>query len=229
MFNEGSSPTVTDCTFSGNSAGSYGGGMANSDSSPTVTNCTFLVNSASPNGGGGGMFNELSSSPIVANCTFSGNTASHNGGGMYNVDSSPTVTNCTFSGNSASYSSGGGMFNHAGSSPAVSNCIFWGDSPDEISDSISEPAITYSDIQGGYSGEGNINANPLFVDAAGGDLHLRLFSPAIDAGNNAAPDLPLYDFEGDARIVDGNHDGIATVDMGVDEFLPVLYLPLMMR
>jgi len=94
----------------------------------------------------------------------------------------------------------------------------------------SSPVVTYSDIQGGYSGTGNINANPLFVNAAGGDLHLSPGSPAIDAGDNTAPNLPAYDFEGDPRIVDGDSDGTATVDMGADEFyLPVLYLPLMLR
>jgi parallel beta-helix repeat protein len=226
MFNEGSSPTVTDCTFSGNTASYYGGGMFNSYSSPSVTNCIFLGNSASSSGGGGGMFNELSSSPIVTNCTFSGNSASYYGGGMYNAGSSPTVTNCTFSGNSASYY-GGGMFNHADSLPIVSNSIFWGDSPDEISDSVSEPAITYSDIQGGYDGTGNIDADPLFVDQSSDDYHLHPDSPCIDAGTNNALNLPDFDFEGDPRVMDSDGDGIAIVEMGIDElFVYALYLPL---
>jgi hypothetical protein len=86
MYNNNSSPTVTNCTFSGNmTISANGGGMYNNNSSPTVTNCTFTGNSA-PNydpdyeGGGGGMFNN-NSSPTITNCTFSGNTAYMNGGG----------------------------------------------------------------------------------------------------------------------------------------------------
>ena len=68
-------------------------------SSPTLTNCTFTANSASGRKAtGGGMYND-SSSPDADNCTFTANSASTHGGGMYNESSSPTLTNCTFTGN----------------------------------------------------------------------------------------------------------------------------------
>ncbi len=67
---------------------------------------------------------------------------------------------------------------------------------------------------GTLSEGGNITSgDPGFEDYPGGDLHLRATSLAIDAGVNAAPSLPSFDFEGDARILDG------TVDIGADEFL----------
>jgi parallel beta-helix repeat protein len=117
MFNNNSSPTVTNCIFSKN-AGDSGGGMCNYNlSSPNVTNCTFSDNYAYTFGGG--MCNE-NSSPMVTNCTFSGNRGD-NGGGLYNYDSDPNVTDCNFSSNSAL--SGGGMFNN-NSSPTVTNCSF---------------------------------------------------------------------------------------------------------
>jgi len=117
MYNSGSGPSVTNCTFSGNTAGA-GGGMFNAYSSnPTVTNCTFSGNTP---GDGGGMVNHFSS-PTVTNCTFSGNTALYSGGGMLNVYSNPTVTNCTFSGNTAD--DGAGMSNYQ-SNPTVTNCTF---------------------------------------------------------------------------------------------------------
>ena len=99
MFNDNSSPTVSNCTFSGNSASFLGGGMFNGNSSPTVTNCTFSGNSASFFGGG--MSND-NSNPTVTGCTFSGNTADSTGlpgvgGGMDNSSSSPTLNNCMFS------------------------------------------------------------------------------------------------------------------------------------
>ena len=210
MYNGGSSPTVTNCTFSGNTATSDGGGgMYNYASPSTVTNCTFSGNTATNLGGG--MYN-YPYSPTVTNCTFSGNTAD-SGGGMYNGACEPTVTNCTFSGNTAT-DSGGGMYN-SNSSPVVTNCILG----DEIyNDGTSAPAVTYCDVQGGYTGTGNINEDPLFVDPGAGDYHLTSASPCIDAGDNTAPSLPSTDFEGDDRILDGDDDGSAMVDMGVDEY-----------
>ena len=122
------------------------------------------------------------------------------------------------------------MYNE-GSSVAVTNCILWGDIPEEIYNSSSTPDVTYSDIQGNlYPGTGNINVDPIFVDAASGDLHLGPGSPCIDTGTNDAPDLPPYDFEGNTRIMDGDRDGVPTVDMGVDEaFGYSVHLPLVLR
>jgi len=213
-----SSPTVSNCTFSENTANTHGGGMFNNHSSPTVTDCTFSGNSAGA--GGGGMRNDWSGSkPTVTNCTFSGNVA-YEGGGMSNYSSSPTVTNCTFLNNTAAIGNGGGMHND-GSSPTVTNCILWGDTPEEISDASSSAVVTYSDIQmqGGYPGTGNINADPLFVDPDGpdnipgnqdDDLHLRSGSPCIDSGT--ATGAPDTDIEGKPRPLGKGYD------MGAYEF-----------
>ncbi|NLL37166.1 MAG: right-handed parallel beta-helix repeat-containing protein [Fretibacterium sp.] len=107
MYNKDSSPTVENCTFSGNTAKFFGGGMYNKDSSPTVENCTFSGNTAKQFGGG--MCNWNSSGPTVANCTFSGNTAIA-GGGMYNWDSSPTVANTILWGNKAFKNQGSDIY-----------------------------------------------------------------------------------------------------------------------
>ena len=116
-----SSPALTDCTFTSNSADYAGSGMYNvDDSSPTLTNCTFTSNSADF---GGGMINSSRSSPTLTNCTFTNNTAYFDGGGMYNLSSSsPTLTDCTFTDNSAG--DGGGMYNYFNSSPTLTNCTF---------------------------------------------------------------------------------------------------------
>jgi LPXTG-site transpeptidase (sortase) family protein len=229
MVNDHSFPTLTDVTFSNNSASNGGGGMVNILSGPVLTNVTFSGNSAKEGGGmynensdatvlrnvtfrgnsasdyGGGMVNDISS-PTLTNVTFSNNSASNYGGGMANFFSSPTLTNVTFSGNTAS-NSGGGMYNFISSNPTLTNVILWGDSapngPEIYNDGNSTPSISYSDIQGGYAGTGNINADPRFVDAAGGNLRLQLSSPAIDAGNNAAvPSGVTTDLDGNERFED---------------------------
>ena len=119
MYNNYSSPTLTDCTFTGNSA-EYGGGMRNYNSSPMLENCTFTGNIATSHGGG--MYNTYSS-PTLTNCTFTSNTAGTYGGGMYNSNSSPMLTNCTFTNNMAT-SHGGGMYNSSSSNPTLTNCTF---------------------------------------------------------------------------------------------------------
>ncbi|MCH8822221.1 MAG: hypothetical protein IH984_01820 [Planctomycetes bacterium] len=193
----GASPIVTNCTFSGNTA-NFGGGMFSGDykggAFPTVTNCTFVGNSADV--GGGGMCNDFSSS-TVTNCTFTGNTAGSVGGGMYNSYYSTTVTNCTFSGNSAG--DGGGMANVDGSDATVTNCILWGDSPNEFSGSGTS-TVGYSNVQGGFTGDGNIDADPLFVDPGIGDYRLSSGSPAIDAGNNWGVPIDENDYDDDGVL-----------------------------
>ena len=101
---EGANTVLNGFVITGGNASS-GGGMHNLSSSPTVANCTFTGNSASLRGGG--MDNNSSSSPNVTNCTFSGNSATGIGGGMaISFNSSPTVTHCTFCDNSPEHIGG---------------------------------------------------------------------------------------------------------------------------
>jgi len=125
MYNLDSSPTVSNCTFSNNSAsGDGGGGMYNHHSSPLIANCTFIWNSATGQwSGGGGMYNS-GSSPTLTNCTFNENSAKYGGGGMYNwYKSQPALTNCIFINNSTERT-GGGICNRAFSNPKLTNCTF---------------------------------------------------------------------------------------------------------
>jgi hypothetical protein len=204
---------VFNCTFSQNSGYFGGGGMANGDNSkPTVTNCRFTENSVQD--WGGGMYNK-SSSPTIANCIFSGNRAGA-GGGMFNHVSSPALTNCTFGANSARYD-GDGMFNWDNSDPTATNCIFWGDTAPNGSqihnnDGTSSATVSYSYVQGSWPGEGNIDADPLFVDADNDDYHLLPTSPCIDAGD------PNYEAEPYETDLDGRSRVIGVrIDMGAYE------------
>jgi parallel beta-helix repeat protein/predicted outer membrane repeat protein len=186
MHSWNSTPTLGNCTFTGNTAANYGGGMLCSDSSPTLNHCTFTDNMAST---GGGMYCD-SSSPALENCTFTDNMAS-TGGGMYCYNSSsPTLDNCTFTNNTAT-NGGGGMWCNS-SSPTLLNCILWDNhapNGSEIHVFSGSPTVTYSDVKGGWSGTGNIDADPLFVDPLNNDFNLQSDSPCIDAGDpNGIPD-----------------------------------------
>jgi len=184
-----------------------GGGMYNSNASPWISNCIFSNNGAVY---GGGMYNE-NSNPTLTNCTFSGNTSavgiigniigyigSSVGGGMYNDHSNPALTNCTFSGNSPT-GEAGGIFN-SNSTTIIRNSILWGDSAGELVGT--GYTVSYSVIQGGYSGTGNISIDPLLAPFGnyGGLAQTYVLLPgssAIDAADPA--DCPVSDQRGMAR------------------------------
>ena len=124
MYNDSGSPSITDCVFSGNySDPNYGAGVCNiNGSSPTLTACTFSNNEGHS---GGGMANFYGSNPTLTSCVFQGNKAHGHGGGMVNLSGSPTLINCTFTGNSDVYG-GAGMSNWSASTPLLISCEFNG-------------------------------------------------------------------------------------------------------
>jgi hypothetical protein len=211
-------PTIANCSIIDNFAIGGAGIFNYFYSSPVITNCTIAGNSSGY--GGGGIFNESDSSPIITNSIITGNIAdTAGGGGIWNLGySSPVITNCTIEGNNAT-SGAGGIWNQDYSYPDITNSIIWGntDEPQMYSNATSTPVVTYCDFQGGYIGEGNIDSDPLFV--SGDNYHLQESSPCIDKGDNSAPELPGIDFDGNSRVIDGDSDGTATVDMGADEFI----------
>ena len=91
-----SNPTLTNCTFTGNQ-GVDGGGMYNNTSSPTLTDNYFERNSAS--GGGGGIANGYGSNPDLTNCVLKNNTAGFAGGVHNAKNSTPTLTDMTICSN----------------------------------------------------------------------------------------------------------------------------------
>ncbi|MCX6879947.1 MAG: IPT/TIG domain-containing protein [Verrucomicrobia bacterium] len=202
IYNTGSTPSVTDVSFTNNSA-EYGAGMYNLASSPALRNVTFTNNSV--NNHGAGMYNKYASSPGLTNVTFSGNSA-YSGGGIMNVgaDDNPVLMNVTFSNNS-----GSGMYNNA-STPTLTNCILWGNSPDQFrNENGSTPTVTYSVVQGGYTGTGNLSADPLLgpLGNYGGytqTIPLLTGSPAINAAT--ATGAPATDQRGTARPKGAGYD-----------------------
>lgn len=215
--NRNSSPVIANCIFTDNSANDQAGAILNYESSPPITNCIFRENRSLYEGGA--IYNYNSSS-VISNCVFWRNYGYGNGGAIYNGGGSPTIINSTFYENSVQSVAGhgGGIYN-ASSSATIANCIFWRNYIvgtgiyEQIYDADPATAtVTYSGIQGGYPGAGNIDTDPLFIDPVNADLHLQLTSPCINAGNNSAQHLPATDLDGLPRIYDG------VVDMGAYEY-----------
>ncbi len=188
---EGGTITLTNCTISknhvfGESGG--GGGIENVNlvavGKIALTNCAIFGNTA--DGYGGGIYNGSATGGnggivTIAHCTVSHNAALRGGGGMYD-----------------SY------FLHMGSVFTLTDCIFFGDKGGEIANDYTQTvgdlkfvhalggklksapvvpmkiSVTFSDIQGGFAGAGNINADPLFADASAGDFHLKSGSPCLN-------------------------------------------------
>jgi len=170
------------------------------------------------------------------NCVLIANTAEHGGGMINGGNSNTTLVNCTFSGNSAERF--GGAFFNSSSGLIFANCIIWGNSPPDL---IVYSDLSYCDFRDGDTyGINNIDSDPLFVrnpDDGGdgwgddpatpeidegynddyGDLRLQFDSPCIDTGDNGKV-TELSDLIGLARIVDGDCDRAAKVDMGAYEF-----------
>jgi len=237
-----SSGTISNCTIV-NNEGSSGGGICCVESSITMANCTIASNLA----GYGGGIHCYRLTPSIINCTIVGNVASQYGGGIRCYESSPTITNCTVANNTAGGSDssdgyGGGFYCESNSDPVVNNTILWGNSAKTggrqvyTYDTASTVILNYCDYANrtldpkNIEGSGAVTANncivadPLFADPVIGDYHLRTnptLSPCVDAGSNSlVPAGVTTDLDANPRIVDGNNDSTATVDIGAYEYQP---------
>ncbi len=219
---------VTYNSFDNNSADWDGGGayVLTEYGSTTITNNTFNKNYTGQNGGGALVYIN-SNSATITNNTFSRNSARKYGGGMYvELYSDKAVANIYNNilwGNTANEGGNDGDDLYIYSDEDNNNIgsiinLYNNDlGPNSDFDTGQSEDLYITDTDN-YNQASNIKSDPLFVDPAQGDFHLKSGSPCIDKGLNNAPQLPSKDFEGDPRISDGNGDGNATVDIGADEY-----------
>ena len=234
MANSQSSPLLSGCVFVDNTAVSdAGGALVNHTCSPTLVNCEFYGNSTY--WAGGAIYN-YGASPTITNGVFSGNRTtaySLGGGAIHNqtstastpsIPSQPVITNCSFTNNEAFSGEGSALYSRNGSSATVVNSILWRDLGEG---EISGPAtVSYSLVEGSYSGTGNLDADPLFADADGADdmpgtpdddLRVTRNSPAIDAGNNDALPADLADLDNDANVAEPIPSDLAGLARRLDD------------
>ncbi|MDM8559109.1 right-handed parallel beta-helix repeat-containing protein [Candidatus Parabeggiatoa sp. HSG14] len=221
LVNEGSKKaTLSGFTITNGNA-QYGGGILvkglNSISKELIFKNLIIVGNSSHAGGG---ISCHGSSPTIENITISGNSSEYAGGGIYCQGGNPTLSNVVISNNKAgglsagAYILGGELnFSHVtivgntissntggqgiwlnGANLILRNSIVWGNSAGGINHINSATAtVTYSDVQSGWEGEGNIDTDPLFENG----YHLSDYSPAIDAGTSE--NAPNTDIEGTPR------------------------------
>ena len=212
----GSSATIIGCEITSNSSpdNCFGGGIFCSGN-PTIKNCIIKNNTTQGRGGGICLLNGPGAN--IINCLIVSNTASVSeyGGGISCKSSNPNIVNCTISGNSAGR---GGAIDIISATATITNSVLWDNSIDEIyKTGTGYAVVSYSDIEGGYSGSGNINLNPIFASSS--DYHLTFGSLCIDSGTNSPPGgLEPNDIEGNSRPFDGDLDSNAITDMGAYEF-----------
>ena len=170
-------PTIAHNIIRDNSANMGGGITSESGSLPRVTETVIEGNSAAPTGGGkGGAIACFSGSVILENCLITGNNSSDYA--ISGINSAATkIINCTIADNGPAGI--GGFSTSWPFAVEVRNSILR-NSGAEI-DPGTVATISYSDVEGGFTGVGNIDVDPQFVDSAA-DYHLTAASGCIDAG-----------------------------------------------
>jgi hypothetical protein len=238
ILTNASSPVLSNLIIHGNRAtGNQGGGGFFDGGSKGPTLLNVVVKGNISEGNGGGMTLSSGSEPTLTNVTITGNRANESGGGVYITSGpSPLLNNVTVSGNNAGANGGGIYITSTGNNPTFINTILWGNragvEADELYVTSAEITISHCLIEGGIDGSGvemrstsfnngggNINGNPVFVQAVApslapttiGNYRLEAVSDAIAIGSNDVIKT-IYDLDGNSRIVGG------TIDAGAYEY-----------
>jgi len=237
IYNSWTNSTITNCTFVGNIVkfgfGPSGGAILNElYSDPVLINCLFSGNRADY----GGALCSYDSHPSVLDCTLSGNSAAY-GGGIYGYESDPELANCILWANTDDGSTvEDAQIYIVTGTPVVTYSCIQGLDTFAGSGNIGDNPLFERDPNAGGDGWGDDPCTPGVDEGDNDDYgNLRLStpgSPCVDTGSNPAvpadaadldedgntTEKTPWDLDGNARIIDGNADLTATVDMGALEF-----------
>ncbi len=200
------SPEMSNCSFANNSIGVMNAGIFGT-CMPVMRRCVFSANAqmgmstASPYG--------AYCRPRLENCLFTG----HPSYTLF-VGSNVDLVNCTIADNSSPMDAF--MISSGFAAGTVKNCVVWNNTGG-FTPATPTLAVSYCDVEGGYAGTGNINVNPRFVDAAGGNFQLQSGSPCVDAGT--AGGAPATDLLGVSRPKGMGYD------MGAYEMAVMVVVP----
>ncbi|MEM7306272.1 MAG: right-handed parallel beta-helix repeat-containing protein [Planctomycetota bacterium] len=200
-------PRFVRCVMKDNVA-STGGAIASLSGSIVRLEACALTSNVAAEGAGGAVFDSPGST-VARRSYFTANRAAAGGGAVFVDGGSSDFRDCVFRANETDGEGGvalvqsgalelrgataadnrskggaGGAARVLGGELRVASSILWGNAPDELSLAVGAIECVFSDVEGGYPGEGNLDADPLFADAAAGDLRLATGSPCIDAGSD---------------------------------------------
>ena len=190
IYCENALPIIEYNNIMDNVAGFGGGGIH----CRTNSNAIIRFNTISGNGAlgnlsglGGGIYCGDNSNPEINFNVIHGNSVNNYGGGICSHLSNPTINQNTIYNNSAYsyYQGNGGGICCLECSPEITNTIIWGNHApegDQIYEYDGIADVTFCDIQGGWTGEGNIDCRPLFCNSAEGDFQLAETSCCLGAG-----------------------------------------------
>ncbi len=182
---------VIDCAFVGNTAGSGAGIILSFESAGArIINCRFLENASAALGTA-----IDGSEGVWSNCVFWNNASSAPVAATFIAgEGTPTISNCTFTGDN-----GRAIDGNTDVPVLIGNCIIRGNALGSVHGSVN---AGFSNIEGGWPGTGNIDADPLFVQPGTADLRLSYGSPCVDAGDNAALPPDEFDLDGDGNTAE---------------------------
>lgn len=199
---------LVECVVHSNSCADNSEGGIGSRGDVTLDRCIITENQAIDGAGvfhGGGTL-------TVVNCIIARNRGVNHyddasGAAIEFLDPVVVINSTIMDNQTASNAAPGGIsqFEGAGEHLTIVNSILWD------LDSVTIPpgaSIEYSCVMGNWEGTGNIDSDPKFVDAVGGDYHLAVGSPCVNSGTNDVDGLPESDIDGHDRIQAGR------VDMG---------------
>lgn len=227
----GGSSILRDCDISGNRVidtshyQSNSGGGIEAEGDLELLRCSVVDNHVD-RGSGGGIAILGPGACLMTNSTVEDNSARFEGGGILNNLASATLYSCTIAGNDALVAGGGvvtarflgsGTTTLQGSVIARNTASTSPDCKDRI-DSLGHNLI--GDTQGctvvGGGGTDLLDVFPLFAAPGSGDYRLQAGSPAVDSSYPFSGGCGRHAFS--PRLVDGNLDGVRTLDRGAYEF-----------
>jgi hypothetical protein len=214
LYNPGGALDIVNCLFQGNT-GAWGGGIMNLAAPLRMVNTQLIGNRALMLGGG---LQNYAGDVTMHNCRVVGNSADYagtvGGAAMYNLGGTLTILNSTVADNYAPIGQAIADFSwdpSAGTAVRVANSILYNGGNEIGTNDLSAVQVTYSDVQGGWTGTGNISGNPKFVSPGArsiegewidGDYRLMSTSPALNAGSNALLPADILDLDADGNILE---------------------------
>ena len=203
--------SLTNCFFSNNqNLSGAGGALVTIGTTVTVSRSRFFGNKAASSGGA---VIASTTNATFTNCAFYSNESTgSSGGAITNVSGKTQVINCSFAKNrsTASTPNGGAVYSAPEAVTELVNVVAWHNTPNSLFDEAGATVtVSYSDIEEGRVGTGNIAADPKFAGEVSGNLRLSYSSPCVDQGT--AAQAPSTDLTGLPRPAG------AGVDMGAFE------------